>query len=343
VEFIDVRDKHLDHGMSEEALSAIAECVSRGEQCLVYINRRGFAPVLLCRACGWMAQCHRCSARLTLHARSSKLKCHYCGHEERIVAACPDCGNQDLHGLGQGTQRVEDALRARHPQLRVLRVDSDSTRRRGAFGEMSEQIRKQQVDVLVGTQMLAKGHDFPKLTLVVILGADHALYSSDFRAAERLFQQLMQVSGRAGRGDVQGRVLVQTEFREHPVYQALARQDFAAFANELLAERRRSGFPPYVYQAVLRAEAHDENEMWSFLRVAADKASTVNAEIKEITLYDCVPAPIFRIAGRYRGQLLIQASTRVALRRFLARWQPMLVEERPGPVRWVIDVDPIEL
>jgi len=341
VEFIDVCDKHLDHGLSDDALVAISGCVSRREQCLVFINRRGFAPVLVCRACGWTAECRRCSARLTLHARSSKLKCHYCGHEERIVAVCPDCGNQDLHGLGQGTQRVEDALRARFPDARVLRVDSDSTRRRGAFSAMSKQIRDEQIDVLVGTQMLAKGHDFPMLTLVVILGADHALYSSDFRAAERLFQQLMQVAGRAGRGSLSGRVLVQTEFPQHPVYQALARQDFAAFADELLAERRRSGFPPYVYQAVLRAEAHSENDMWSFLRTAASRAAT--SKDADITLYDCVPAPIFRVAGRYRGQLLIQASTRSALRRFLARWHPTLIGGKAGPVRWVIDVDPIEL
>jgi len=276
-----------------------------------------------------------------LHSRSSKLKCHYCGHEESVVTACPACGNQDLHGLGQGTQRVEEALRACLPDARVLRVDSDSTRRRGAFAQMREQIHDEKVDVLVGTQMLAKGHDFPKLTLVVILGADHALYSSDFRAAERLFQQLMQVAGRAGRSDLPGRVLVQTEFPEHLVYLALARQDFSAFAESLLAERRNSGFPPYVYQAVLRAEAHREDDMWSFLRNAARKGASVVA--KNITLYDCVPAPIFRIAGRYRGQLLIQASSRAALRQFLARWHPLLHEDKAGPVRWIIDVDPVEL
>lgn len=341
VDFIDVREKNLDHGLSEVALAAISDCVRRGEQSLLYINRRGFAPVLLCRACGWMAQCRRCSARLTLHSRSSKLKCHYCGHEEVVAPACPECGNQDLLGLGQGTQRVEDAVHARLPDARVLRVDSDSTRRRGAFAEMREKIRNLQIDVLVGTQMLAKGHDFPKLTLVVILGADHALYSSDFRAAERLFQQLMQVAGRAGRGALAGRVMVQTEFPQHPVYQALARHDFAAFADNLLAERRRSGFPPFVYQAVLRAEAHREDDMWSFLRSAERLASSTDAN--NITIYDCVPAPMFRIAGRYRGQLLIQASSRVALRHFLARWHPLLNDEKTSPVRWVIDVDPVEL
>ena len=341
VEFIDVRNQHLDHGLSAAALAAISDCASRGEQCLVYINRRGFAPVLLCRACGWMAQCQRCSARLTLHSRSASLKCHYCGHKERILEACPECGNQDLHGLGQGTQRVEEALRARLAAARVLRVDSDSTRRRNAFARMRDQIHSEQVDVLVGTQMLAKGHDFPMLTLVVILGADHALYSSDYRAAERLFQQLMQVAGRAGRADRPGRVLVQTEFPSHPVYRALARQDFAAYAADLLAERRSSGFPPYVYQAVLRAEAHREGLMWSFLRDAASKASRLADE--NVTVYDCVPAPVFRVAGRYRGQLLLQAPSRVSLKHFLARWHPSLKTHKASPVRWAIDVDPVEL
>ncbi len=341
IEFIDVRQKRLDHGLSEDALNIINSCVSRREQCLVYINRRGFAPVLLCRACGWTAQCRRCSARLTLHARTSRLKCHYCGREERVLSACPECGNQDLQGLGQGTQRIEETLQAHLPGTRVLRVDSDNTRRRGAFARMREQIRSEEIDVLVGTQMLAKGHDFPKLTLVVILGADHALYSSDFRAAEKLFQQLMQVAGRAGRSELLGRVVVQTEFPEHPVYRALARQDFAAFAADLLAERRRCGFPPYVYQAVLRAESHRESDMWSFLRGASTKASSV-AEAG-ITVYDCVPAPVFRVASRYRGQLLLQASSRSALRHFLSRWHPLLNREKASPVRWVIDVDPVEL
>ena len=341
VEFIDVRGQHLSHGLSDAAVAAVRQCLSRGEQSLIYINRRGFAPVMLCHACGWMAECLRCSARLTLHSRSSRLRCHYCGHEEPVVSVCPTCGNQDLHGLGQGTQRVEEALRALAPQARVLRVDSDSTRRRGAFARMREQIRDEEVDILVGTQMLAKGHDFPKLTLVVILGADHALYSSDFRAAERLFQQLMQVAGRAGRSDRPGHVLIQTEFPDHLVYQALARQDFSAFAEALLAERRNSGFPPYVYQAVLRAESHREEDMWSLLRSAASKGAGIAAS--DVTLYDCVPAPVFRIAGRFRGQLLIQARSRTALRKFLGRWHPLLQEGKVSAARWVIDVDPVEL
>lgn len=338
---VDTRGMRLEHGLSEAAVAAIAERLRRGEQSLVYINRRGYAPVLLCHACGWMAECARCSARLTWHARSSRLKCHYCGHEERVVSACPQCGNLDLHGLGHGTQRIEEVLHRRFPGARVLRVDSDSTRRRGAFAEMRSQIHGAMVDILVGTQMLAKGHDFPKLTLVVIVGADHALYSSDFRASERLFQQLMQVTGRAGRADLPGEVLLQTEFPGQPVYQALEQQDFPAFAKTLLAERRRSGFPPYVYQALLRVEAHHEKEMWEFLRKAASLAKA-SAE-SNITVYDAVPAPIFKVAGRFRGQLLFQAATRAALRRFLPRWQALMGETRAATVRWVIDVDPIEI
>jgi len=341
VHFVDMRGERIEHGVSQTALSSIAQCIERGEQCLVYVNRRGFAPVLLCHACGWMAECRRCSARLTLHSRSAKLKCHYCGHEESVTHTCPECGNQDLHGLGQGTQRVEETLTARFPDARILRVDSDSTRRRGAFAAMREQIHSGQIDILIGTQMLAKGHDFPRLTLVVVLGADHALYSSDFRAGERLFQQLMQVSGRAGRADLPGQVLIQTEFAQHPVYLSLAGNDFAAFAGQLLNERRGAGFPPYVYQAVLRAEAHRENDMWSYLNDAAHKASSFADS--GITLYDPVPAPVSRIAGRYRGQLLIQASSRPSLRRFLSQWHPLLGEDRPGTVRWVLDVDPVEL
>ncbi len=341
VHFVDMHGEHIEHGLSETALTAIGTCLERSEQCLVYINRRGFAPVLLCHACGWMAGCQRCSARLTLHSKSTKLKCHYCGHEESVVHRCPDCGNQDLRGLGQGTQRVEDALNARFPDARVLRVDSDSTRRRGTFAAMRESIHSEKIDILVGTQMLAKGHDFPKLTLVVVLGADHALFSSDFRAGERLFQQLMQVAGRAGRRDLPGQVLVQTEFPRHPIYVALASNDFAEFAKNLLKERRAAGFPPYVYQAVLRAEAHQESDMWSYLKDAAQKA--LSSVQDSITLYDPVPAPVFRIAGRYRGQLLMQASSRPSLRRFLSRWHPLLGDGKSGSVRWVLDVDPVEL
>jgi primosomal protein N' (replication factor Y) (superfamily II helicase) len=340
VRALPIRGAILDHGLSQPLIAAIDNRLARREQSLVYINRRGYAPVLHCHACGWMAECRRCAARLTLHLRIQRLRCHYCGHEERVAAACPVCGNQDLHGLGQGTQRVEEALVARFPQARVLRVDRDSTRRKGSFAAMRERIHAHEVDVLVGTQMLAKGHDFPRLTLVGVVGADHGLYSSEFRAAERLFQQLMQVAGRAGRADLPGEVLVQTEFPDHPLYQALVAQDFERFGRDLLAERQRAGFPPYVFQALLRVEGLAQLDVDAFLELAAASAER---HAQEVEVYDPVPAAVPRIAGRFRAQLLVQADTRPALRRFVGEWHPSLMEQKAPRVRWVLDIDPIDL
>ncbi len=340
VRTVDVRGMPLEQGLSSELLSAIDARLGRGEQSLVFINRRGYAPVLFCSACGWMAECGRCAARLTLHLKAQRLRCHYCGHQERIASRCPSCGNQDLHGVGQGTQRVEEALVARFPAARVLRVDSDSTRRRGAFADMRERIHAGAVDLLVGTQMLGKGHDFPRLTLVGVVGADHGLFSSDFRATERLFQQLMQVAGRAGRAELAGEVVVQTEFPTHPLYAALADQDFDRFARLLLAERRHAEFPPYAYQALLRAQAHDQRDVDQFLAIAARDA---HAHADGVEVYDPVPAPVARIAGHWRGQLLVQARSRPALKRFLAAWHPLLTRRKAPRVRWFLDVDPVEL
>ena len=340
VHTIMVRGIDMEHGLSPPLIAAIEARLARREQSLVYINRRGYAPVLHCHACGWMAECTRCAARLTLHLKTQRLSCHYCGHEERIASACPTCGNQDLRGLGQGTQRVEAALASRFPGARVLRVDSDSTRRKGSFAAMRESIHAHEVDILVGTQMLAKGHDFPRLTLVGVVGADNGLYSSDFRAAERLFQQLMQVSGRAGRADLPGEVLVQTEFPDHPIYEALAAQDFERFGQSLLEERRRAGFPPFMYQAVLRAEAHAQADVDAFFAAAARSAEH---HAQGVEVYDAVPAAIARIAGRSRAQLLVQSDSRAALKRFLGHWHPQLMQRKASRVRWALDIDPIDL
>ena len=252
---VDTRRERLRHGLSQALVQAIAARLSRGEQSLVFVNRRGYAPALVCPACGWTSPCTRCSARLVLHLKDRRLRCHYCGHEEPIAALCAACGNQDLAPAGHGTQRLESALAELFPAARLLRVDRDSTRRRHAFAAMQEDIRARRIDLLVGTQMLAKGHDFPQLTLVGVVNADSALYSSDFRAAERLYALLTQVAGRAGRGGRAGEVLIQTEFPDHPVYDAVCRQDYAAFAEAALEERRQCGFPPYRHQALLRAEA----------------------------------------------------------------------------------------
>jgi primosomal protein N' (replication factor Y) len=322
------------------ALIALERRLERREQSLVFINRRGYAPVLLCRACGWIAACPRCAARLTLHVQQRALRCHYCGHRADITVACPDCGNQDLRGLGHGTQRLEEWLVSRFPRARVLRVDSDTTRRKHSFERMRQAVHAESVDILVGTQMLAKGHDFPKLTLVIVVGADLMLFSTDFRAPERLYQQLAQVAGRAGRAHLPGEVLVLTQFPRHPLYQALRQHDFGGFAQLQLLERERTGFPPFIHQAMLRAEATSEKSVAAFLSTAAQAAAAIADGVE---VYDPVPAPIARIAGRYRWQLLVQSHSRAALQRFLATWQARLRDGRSSSVRWALDVDPLEV
>jgi len=340
IRLIETRAARQTHGMSEPLLQAIRERLLRGEQSLVFLNRRGFAPALVCGACGWVAQCGRCAARLVWHLRKERLRCHYCGHEEHLSQVCPDCGNQDLKGLGQGTQRLEEALIGIFPGARILRIDRDSTRRKRSWQAMREDIHGDRVDILVGTQMLAKGHDFPKLTLVAVVNPDSALFSADFRAAEKLFQQLMQVTGRTGRADLSGEALVQTQFPAHPLYQALLLQDYRAFADELLAERKHSGFPPFVYQALLRAEALSERALMDFLTEAVHRAA---GHDEDVTLYDPVPAAIARVAGHHRAHLLVQSSSRGALQRFLSNWVPALAQKKAGRVRWSLDVDPLEL
>ena len=337
---VDTRKQQLRHGLAPALLDGIRARLARAEQSLVFVNRRGYAPALVCPACGWASPCTRCSARLVLHLKDGRLRCHYCGHEEKIASVCPSCGNQDLAPAGHGTQRIESALEEAFPRARVLRVDRDSTRRKQAFERMQEAIRAQQVDILVGTQMLAKGHDFPRLTLVGVVNADSALYSSDFRAAERLYAQLTQVAGRAGRGDMPGEVLIQTEFPDHPLYDAVCRQDYAAFAREALAERRQACFPPYSYQALLRAEASRRETVDDYLSRAARAGVELGLEVE---IFDPVPAVVARVAGRERGHLLVQAVSRTALQRFLSAWHPQLASAASRAVRWSLDVDPLEL
>ncbi len=340
IECVDTRHAPLIDGLSQELLQAIRSTLKRGEQSLVFINRRGYSPVLICRSCNWTADCPRCSAKLVLHAIDQRLHCHHCGHRERIPPACPQCGNQDLLPLGQGTQRIESALARTFPSARILRVDRDSTRRKYAWQNMRRQIHAQEIDILVGTQILAKGHDFPQLNLVGVINADSSLYSTDFRAGERLFARLTQVAGRAGRGTTRGRVLIQTEFPLHPLYQALRRQDYPAYARELLAERGQAGFPPFVHQAVLRAEAPQIDAALDFLTRAARYAARINGAV---TIFDPVPASFVRLAGLDRAQLTVQARSRSALQSFLRAWHEHLLAAGERKVRWALDVDPLEL
>jgi primosomal protein N' (replication factor Y) len=256
-----------------------------------------------------------------------------------VPAACPQCGNQDLAPVGQGTQRVEVALATEVASARVLRIDRDSTRRRDAWPAMRRQIERREVDILVGTQILAKGHDFPHLNLVCVVNADSVLYSADFRAPEQLFALLTQVAGRAGRGATKGTVLIQTEFPDHPLYQALKRHDYRAFADNLLAERRQAGFPPMVHQALLRAEAPQLATALDFLAVAQRQARLISPAV---TIYDPVPAVLPRRAGRERAQLLVQSESRPRLQRFLHAWYQQLSTPRSTRARWSLDVDPLE-
>jgi primosomal protein N' (replication factor Y) len=337
---VDTRGQRLRQGVSPDLLAALEARLQRGEQSLVFINRRGFSPALVCPACGWAAGCTRCSALLTLHLKDARLRCHYCGHEEPVASVCGHCGNQDLAPAGHGTQRIEQALAEVLPGARVLRVDRDSTRRKQAFERIQDKVHAQEVDILVGTQMMAKGHDFPRLTLVGVVNADSALFSADFRASERLFALLTQVAGRAGRSELPGEVLIQTDFPHHPVYQAVAHQDYPAFAQALLEERRSAGFPPFAHQALLRAEAAQRSLVDAFLRRAAEAAAGLASGVE---VFDPVPPPIERIAGRERAHLLVQAHSRAALQRFLDGWYPQLGDSHARSVRWSLDVDPLDL
>ena len=341
VQRIDTRLEKLQDGLSGVLLAAIEQRLARGEQSLVFLNRRGYAPVLTCTSCGWISNCQRCAANLVLHLADGRLRCHHCGFERRVPSACPTCGDQDIQPFGRGTQRLEVVLAERFPQARILRVDRDSARSRKQWEAFSEQIHRGDADILVGTQMLAKGHDFPKLTLVGALGADAALFAADWRAPERLFAQLMQVAGRAGRAALPGEVLIQTQFPEHPLYAALVRHDYPAFAGEQLKEREQAGFPPYTFQAMLRAEAPQIADALAFLATA--RAWPDAGQYAEVMLYDPVPMRLARRANLERAQLLVESPSRRALQQFLAVWRDCLAAiKAPARLRWHLEVDPLE-
>ena len=341
VQRIDTRLEKLQDGLSGALLRAIEKCLARGEQSLIFLNRRGYAPVLTCTNCGWISHCTRCAANLVLHLADGRLRCHHCGFESRVPRACPTCGNQDIQPFGRGTQRLEEVLAARFPAARILRVDRDSAKSRKQWEVLCAQIHAGEADILVGTQMLAKGHDFPKLTLVGALGADSALFAADWRAPERLFAQLMQVAGRAGRAELPGEVLIQTQFPDHPLYAALVAHDYPVFANAQLKEREQAGFPPYTYQAMLRAEAP---QMADALAHLASARAWPEAEAHvDVMRYDPVPMRLARRANLERAQLLVESSSRRALQRYLAEWLGWIAAiKAPSKLRWHLEVDPLE-
>ena len=341
VHIVDTRRLALKEGVGEPLLAAIRERLARREQSLVFLNRRGYAPVLACPACGWVSRCTRCAANMVLHLADRRLRCHHCGCEHRIPRSCPTCGNQDIHPFGRGTQRLEGWLQEQFPEARILRVDRDAVKSRKQWEAVLERIHGGAADILVGTQMLAKGHDFPKLTLVGVLGADAALFAADWRAPERLFSQLMQVAGRAGRAELKGEVVVQTQYPDHPLFTALAAHDYRGFAAQQLAEREQAGFPPYTFQAVLRAEAPDMAAAIAFLQQAA--ALPAVAGHPKVMIYDPVPMKLARLANLERGQLLVESASRPALQAFLPDWREAIEAlKAPARLRWHIEVDPLE-
>ena len=340
VRLVPVRDAGAHDGISGPIWNALSARLAACEQSLVFVNRRGFAPALKCAACAWQATCPHCSARLVLHRSPALMRCHHCGHAERPPRACPQCGNVDLLPQGHGTQRLEQALAQAFPAARVVRVDRDSTRARGAFATIRERVHDDDVDILVGTQMLAKGHDFPRLTLVGVLGADNALYSGDFRATERLGALLAQVAGRAGRGDLAGEVIVATDFPGHAVFAALGDGGYATFAQGLFAERRAAGLPPYAHLALLSAEAAQREDVDAFLAAAHAAGVALAREFDGVEINPPVTATLSRRADHERAQLLVQSRDRRALQAFLMRFRASIDALPARRVRVALDVDP---
>jgi primosomal protein N' (replication factor Y) len=335
------RDKPKD-GLTSHLVAALRQRLERGEQSLLFLNRRGYAPVITCESCGWISNCTRCTSFMVLHKPEHRLRCHHCSLELRIPRHCPTCGNVDLQPLGRGTQRVEEGLQAMFPEARILRIDADSTRLKGSAQAAFDSVHRGEVDILIGTQMVAKGHDFKKLTLVGILNPDTALFSQDYRASERLFAQLMQVAGRAGRaarseGGSVSEVLIQTRYAAHPLYSAVVHHDYDRFAGSLLEERRQAALPPYMYQALLRAEAPELAVAIAFLEAARD--CIVN---DAITINDPIPMTMTRVHNVDRAQLLIESASRPALQGFLKEWLGAL-RDMKSRVKWSLEVDPLDI
>ncbi|AVS94702.1 primosomal protein N' [Paracidovorax avenae] len=364
VRLVDMVQQPRGAVFSPPLVAAITERVERGEQCLVLLNRRGFAPVLHCTECGWKSDCPHCSAHQVFHKIDRSLRCHHCGFAQRVPYACPGCGNPDIAPIGRGTEQLEEQLAAllrnvitpERRAARVARIDADTTKAKGALEEQLAQVHAGEVDVLVGTQMVAKGHDFRRITLVAAVQPDGALFSSDFRAPERLFALLMQAAGRAGRDAgyvaAQGgacEMWVQTYHPDHAVYAALRRHDYPAFAARQLAERAGAAMPPFAFQALVRADARTQEVAQAFLAGCAEAARQAGLPgLEQVTVFPPVPLAIQRVANVERAQMLLESPSRAALQRFLAAWQPLLHACRADPahrglVRWLVDVDPLAI
>lgn len=346
IQCLDARTQKIDSGISSQLQHLIENTLTAGQQVLIFINRRGFAPTLICQHCGWICHCPHCDARMTLHLREQQLRCHHCDYQQRLPSICPHCQHVDLRPVGVGTERTEDRLSVLFPHWPIWRIDRDSTSRKQAMQEILDVVKTGAPGILVGTQMLAKGHHFPKVTLVAILDVDSGLFSADFRACEKTAQLIVQVAGRAGRAKLAGQVLMQTHLPDHPLILQLIEKGYLAFASHELQERKSANFPPFSYFTLLRAEAYKQEQLEAFLHNAHTQAEmlAIQFEHNVIEVMDPVPAPMERKAGRYRGQLLIQSGARPVLHSFLALWMQALEElPKTSQIRWSLDVDPIDL
>ena len=341
LDILDIRSAHLDAGISPVLFRMIGEELEKGNQALLFLNRRGYAPLLSCYDCGWIAECRRCDSRMTYHMGKNLLWCHHCGSQRPVDRTCPECGRSRIKPLGQGTERLEEVLLQRFPNSGVVRIDRDSTRNKGSLQRLLDEIHQGKHQILLGTQMLAKGHHFPDVTLVGILDVDQGLFGADFRAAERMAQLITQVSGRAGRAKKPGRVVVQTRHPDHPLINTLIRDGYGAFAIEALSERRSALLPPYSYQALVRAEATSDDLPRLFLEAALEQGRSLSNGVE---FWGPVPAPMERRAGHYRAHLLLQSNSRRELHSMLASWLPKIRDFKLARrVRWSLDVDPQEM
>ncbi len=344
ISLIDMRSRKMEHLLSAPLLEKMAQHLDQQGQVLVFLNRRGYAPVLLCRSCGWSMSCPRCDIHYTLHQGRKRLVCHHCGGERPYPRACPECGSEEMKPLGAGTERVEEALQQRFPNHPVNRIDRDTTRRRGEMQRKLEQIHRGEQQILLGTQMLAKGHHFPEVTLVAILDIDGGLFGSDFRSTEQMGQLITQVAGRAGRAERSGEMVLQTYNPDHPLLQTLLREGYARFAREALAERKLAQLPPYSHLALIRAEATQAAMAHNFLQQVLQQAQQLSGSQREIEILGPVPAPMEKRAGRYRAQLLLQSLHRTALHQLLTPLLPIMERMKQArKVRWSVDVDPTDM
>jgi len=339
VSLLDVCRRPMEDGISDQLLIKVEEHLNKGGQVLLFLNRRGYAPLLMCHECGWTTACQRCDANMTLHHHNQRLVCHHCGYEKHAPTSCPQCEHESLYIPGAGTERIEVALTEKFPEVVISRIDRDTTRRKGELDKKLKQARTGKAQILIGTQMLAKGHDFPNVTLVGILNADQGLFSADFRGTEHMAQLIIQVSGRAGRGEKAGEVIIQTHHPEHPLLHTLLESGYAGFAQSALTERKLANFPPFSYMAIVRCESIQKQHGPAFLN---ECRQSLNFE--GIELFGPLPAPMEKRAGRYRWQLILLADERKKLHGVLHHWVPKISALKSvNKVRWSIDVDPQDM